>query len=170
MCAALVLGTIPPFTENADLANDGAKLADPILPEEYFNGFPTEITHDGRNSNGCSLDRRKCRLPDQRAVWRSSNMLEVDEAYTCRVLGFKSVEEMYRWISCEELLNQIDDLPTLLVNSLDDPCVVERCHVIPKAFAGTCYTVEASSHNLHNIQQPLPLFVNDIHGLFTLHH
>ena len=63
-------------------------------------------------------------------------MVEMDEAYTRRVLGFESVEEMYRWISCEELLNQIDDLPTLLVNSLDDPCIVDESHVIPKTFAG----------------------------------
>lgn len=122
-----------PLTENADSADDSRQM----IPEEYFNGFPTEITYEGRNSNGCSLDRRKCRLPDQRAFWNSSNMLEMDEAYTCRVLGFESVEEMYHWISCEELLNKIDDLPTLMVNALDDPCVVGECHVIPKAFAGT---------------------------------
>jgi predicted alpha/beta-fold hydrolase len=63
-------------------------------------------------------------------------VVELDEAYTRRVLGFESVGDMYRWICCEDLLNQIDDLPTLIVNALDDPCVLEESHAIPRAFAG----------------------------------
>ena len=128
------------YTSNTDSGDDSPADQDDsdILPEEYFSGFHTEITHNGHNSIGSSLDRRKCRLPDARSFWGSSNMMEMDEAYSCRVLGFASVEEMYQWVSCVDLLNQIDDLPTLIVNSLDDPCVVLECHAIPKAFAGMC--------------------------------
>lgn len=106
------------------------------LPDKFFNGFPTEITHDGHNSNGFSLDQRKCQLPDERALWSSTNTTEVDEAFTRRVLGFSSVAEMYRWVSCVDLLNQIDDLPMLLVNSLDDPCILQDSYSIAKNFAG----------------------------------
>lgn len=121
---------------------------DQELPEKYFNGFPTEVTHDGHNSNGCSLDRRECSAPNFRALLSSTTMVELDEAYTRRVLGFSSVKEMYQWISCEKLLSEINDLPVLLVNALDDPCIVEESHSIPKKFAGellssfTCYCTE----------------------------
>ncbi len=109
---------------------------DQQLPTDLFNGFQTEITHDGHNCNGCSLDRRKCSVPDLRALLSSTTLPELDEAYTRRVLGFNSVEEMYQWVSCERLLYQIDDLPMLLVNAADDPCIVEESHCIPKKFVG----------------------------------
>ena len=112
------------------------ETADDDLPEKLFNGFETEVVYDGRNCNGCTLDRRKCSLPDMRAFLSSTSLVELDEAYTRRVLGFSSVEEMYRWISCERLLYEIDDLPMLLVNSADDPCIVEESHSIPIKFVG----------------------------------
>ena len=111
----------------------------PELPDPYFQGSHTEVTeveHNGHNGNGCSLDRRKCQLPDFRGVLCSSNIPELDEAYTRRVLGFLSAEEWYRWVSCIDLLNQIDDLPVLLVNSADDPCVLKETHKIAKDFVG----------------------------------
>lgn len=64
-------------------------------------------------------------------------MKEMDEAYTRRVLGFQSVDEMYRWVSCVELMENID-IPLLLVNSLDDPCIIEEAHEIAKNYAGVC--------------------------------
>lgn len=107
------------------------------LPEKFCNGFETELTHNGHNSNGYSLNKRTFQMPDERKIWSSTSMVELDEAYTRRVLGFKNVEDMYQWVSCTELLNQIDDLPLLFVNSLDDPCVVEESHIIAKEYAGT---------------------------------
>ena len=52
------------------------------------------------------------------------------------MLGFGSVGELYKWVSCVELLNRIDDLPLLLLNSLDDPCVVEESYEHPRLHAG----------------------------------
>ena len=69
-------------------------------------------------------------------MWSSSNIIELDEAYTSRVLGFGSIEDMYRWVSCVGLLNEIDDLPMLLVNASDDPCIVEESYVFPREYAG----------------------------------
>lgn len=117
-----------------------------MLPREYFNGFLTEITHDGRNSNGCSLERARCRYPNVGGFWSSTNMRELDEAYTRRVLGFATVQDMYRWISCEELLNRIEELPMLIVNSMDDPLILEQSHAIPRAFAGM-----RTLYQIHNV-------------------
>ena len=106
------------------------------LPLEYFCGFKTDITHEGHNSIGCSLDRKKCSMPDEKKLISSSLMSEMDDAFQRRILGFDSLEDMYRWLSCVKLLDEINDLPILLVNSLDDPCVMKESHSFPQSHAG----------------------------------
>ena len=46
-------------------------------------------------------------------------------------MGFESVREMWRWMSCEDLMRSVTDFPLLLVNACDDPVVAEEVHSIP---------------------------------------
>ena len=125
-------------SDTEQLLRDDDSADDASLPNTFWNGYETEITHNGYNSNGCSLDRSKCQVPDEDMVASSTTLVDLDEAYTRRVLGFSSVEEMYRWVSCVDLMNRIDDLPLLTVNALDDPCVLVRSHEYPKQHARKC--------------------------------
>ena len=65
-------------------------------------------------------------------------MIDLDDCYTRHALGFETVEEMYKWMACTELMNEIDDFPLLFLNALDDPCVVLESHDIPKTYVGKC--------------------------------
>lgn len=117
------------------------------LPNQFWNGFETEITHGGYNCNGCSLDSSKCRAPDEDLMASANSIVDLDEAYTRRVLGFSSLAEMYRWVSCVDLMDKIDDIPLLMVNALDDPCILVRSHEYPKHHARTwCSYVYTTSH------------------------
>ena len=75
-------------------------------------------------------------MADQKKIFSSSVMTELDDAFQRRILGFDSSEDMYRWLSCVKLLDEINDLPILLVNSLDDPCVMKKSHSFPQNHAG----------------------------------
>ncbi len=68
----------------------------------------------------------------------ATSMAEVDEAYTIRVLGFPTVRDMYQWISCVSLMDQISELPLLTVNAWDDPCIVVDAYDMPKEHASGC--------------------------------
>ncbi len=106
--------------------------------DQLFSGFPTDVIHGQYNSNGFCLDRKKLNslAIDEERLWASTSMLELDDCYTRHVLGFETVEEMYKWMSCTELMNKIDDFPLLFLNALDDPCVAEVAHAIPRNYAG----------------------------------
>jgi predicted alpha/beta-fold hydrolase len=63
-------------------------------------------------------------------------MIDFDESYSRRVLGFSSVDDMYKWVSCVKLMHQIKELPMLITNALDDPLIVRKCHEIPEKYTG----------------------------------
>ena len=114
----------------------------PITRDYPDSGYRTEIMYGQHNSNGFRLDSENLQSftidIDEERLWASTSMLELDECYTRRVLGFETVKEMYAWMSCVELMNEIDDFPLLFLNALDDPCVLEETHVFPKDYAGMC--------------------------------
>ena len=64
-------------------------------------------------------------------------MEELDEYYTRRVMGFDSVREMYKWMSCADLMQKVTDFPILLLNTSDDPLVPPELHSIPIQYTGT---------------------------------
>jgi len=43
----------------------------------------------------------------EREVWSAATMLELDDAYTRKVEGFKTVEEFYKWGSCLQYIHNI---------------------------------------------------------------
>ena len=49
-------------------------------------------------------------------------MVELDEAYTRRILGCKDLEQFYQKSSCAHVLDKIN-IPMIFVNSTDDPIV-----------------------------------------------
>lgn len=95
------------------------------------------ITHSGHDCNGFSLDPDKTSPPDEQLMWTSKSLHELDEYYTRRVLGFESVQDMWQWMSCVDLMKKVNDFPLLLVNSLDDPVVPPEIHSVPIQYTGS---------------------------------
>lgn len=101
-----------------------------------FSSFQNPVTHDGHDCNGYSLDSARLQKPKESELQSVTNMLDFDESYSRRVLGFSSVDDMYKWVSCVKLMYQIKELPILMTNALDDPLIVRKCHEIPEKYTG----------------------------------
>ena len=93
-----------------------------------------------RDCNGFALGPAPWEALDEARLWGVGCILELDELYTRRVMGFSSVEELYRWASCVESLWRVADLPLLLLNSRDDPLIPEVMHAIPRDYTGGART------------------------------
>lgn len=59
---------------------------------------------------------------NDRQVWSAATLVELDEAYTRKLLGFESVSEMYRKMSCINYWDGIDK-PMVFINAVNDPIV-----------------------------------------------
>jgi len=59
---------------------------------------------------------------NERAIWSAATLVELDEAYTRRILGCKDLEQFYQKSSCAHVLDKIN-IPMIFVNSTDDPIV-----------------------------------------------
>ena len=101
-----------------------------------FSSFQSPITHDGHDCNGYSLDSSRLQKPKESELQSITSMIDFDESYSRRVLGFSSVDDMYKWVSCVKLMYQIKELPILITNALDDPLVMRNCHEIPEKYTG----------------------------------
>ena len=53
----------------------------------------------------------------------SSFMDSLDVSFSCPLLGFKNLEDFYNWTSSYSYMDQIVDLPVLLVNTKNDHLV-----------------------------------------------
>jgi len=59
---------------------------------------------------------------NERSVWAAATLIEMDEAYNRKRLGYKNLEDMYRSWSCKTYWENIE-VPMAFVNALDDPIV-----------------------------------------------
>ena len=107
-----------------------------LLNRPHYGGVNCEITHRGYDCNGFSLDPSKIQLPVDTNLSTLTNILDFDECYSRRVQGFDSVMDLYEWTSCVKLMYEIEELPMLFVNSLDDPVIPVELHDIPVKYTG----------------------------------
>ncbi|KAK7069464.1 Monoacylglycerol lipase abhd2, partial [Halocaridina rubra] len=73
---------------------------------------------------------------DERRVLTAATLPELDEVYTRRIFGFRSVEELYRTDSSADYLHNIQ-VPVIFINAKDDPLVHPDLLSIPEAFVKT---------------------------------
>ena len=119
------------------LTSDGrSKKMKTHIRSVSFSSFQSTITHDGHDCNGYSLDSSKIQKSTVEEVQSATSMLDFDEIYSRRVLGFSSIDETYRWMSCAKLLYQIKELPMLITNAVDDPLITRKCHQVPEKYTG----------------------------------
>lgn len=73
---------------------------------------------------------------NERDIISAATLPELDEAYTRRVHQFRSVQEMYKWSSS---INYLDNIctPMVFINSLDDPIVPDSLLKPIKEYAAT---------------------------------
>ena len=128
------------LTERKDVygseRQNGSRMIKSHLRSVSFSSFQSPITHDGHDCNGYSLDSSRLQKPKESELQSITSMIDFDESYSRRVLGFNSVEDMYKWVSCVKLMYQIKELPMLITNALDDPLIVRECHEIPEKYTG----------------------------------
>jgi len=73
---------------------------------------------------------------DPASILASSTVLEMDERYSRRRAGYSSVMDYYEHASCKNVAQNIT-IPTLIVNTMDDPIVPNSLHKYPKNIAKT---------------------------------
>jgi len=77
-----------------------------------------------RNYRRAVLPHIQSGLVDEQKLWGATSILVLDEVYSRRVWGFKSVNDYYKWVSCLNLIPTID-IPMVFINALDDPIIPE---------------------------------------------
>ncbi|XP_067653028.1 monoacylglycerol lipase ABHD2-like [Haliotis asinina] len=71
---------------------------------------------------------------DLEKIFSSTSLETLDEAYSCKRLGFKCLDDYYRSCSSGNYLNNVT-IPMFILNALDDPLVPPSIHSIPRKFA-----------------------------------
>ncbi len=125
-----------------DLAGSATVLASPIN-RIYMRRFMRDMTRKLELKNqtiGTDFD-----IPSFR---RMRTFAEFDGAYTAPVHGFASAEDYWQRNSSLPLLQHID-VPTLLVNALDDPFLSASCLPEHIASASDAFFLETPRHGGH---------------------
>ncbi|KAL5468745.1 hypothetical protein EMCRGX_G029858 [Ephydatia muelleri] len=123
-----------------------------VLRRRSYGDASCEVQHDGHDSNGFALDSSRLQLPDEERLWKANNIQEIDEYYTRRVMGFKTVQDLHEWSSCAPMMNRIPSLPMLFINAKDDPIVSVQLHKFPIKYTGT---VQSKRHLCqHGLRRP----------------
>ncbi|XP_021377842.1 monoacylglycerol lipase ABHD2-like [Mizuhopecten yessoensis] len=73
-----------------------------------------DILMDQKLLQTCDIDAEK--------IYSSTSLIEIDELYTRRRLGFESLQEYYSWCSCQPFMHDIE-IPLFLLNAEDDPII-----------------------------------------------
>jgi len=72
---------------------------------------------------------------NERAIWSAATLCELDDAYTRRIAGYASLDEMYKKSSCVSYWDNIK-VPMVFVNAVDDPIVPPSLLRIVRTAAG----------------------------------
>lgn len=102
------------------------------------------------------LLREKVRMkqkqyPDQindRHYDQLKNFKDFDDRYTAPLHGFDSAEDYWQKCSCRPWLSQIK-VPSLIVNSLDDPFLIDGCYPVKECSDSCNVTLEMTRHGGH---------------------
>lgn len=73
---------------------------------------------------------------------------QFDDAYTAPIHGFKNAEEYWAQSSCRTRLHSIQ-IPTLLINALDDPFLTPSCFPYDSAEQSSNFTLETPKRGGH---------------------
>jgi predicted alpha/beta-fold hydrolase len=85
---------------------------------------------------------------DDTGFRRIKNFQDFDDRYTAPIHGFKDALDYWEKASCKPFLPQIA-IPTLLVNSADDPFLPEPCYPVSEARANPSLFLEIPSSGGH---------------------
>jgi len=69
----------------------------------------------------------------ERSIFSAASLPEFDEAYTRRLAGYETVDEMYKQSSCSLFMDAIT-VPVVFINAQDDPIVPEPLLSIPQQY------------------------------------
>ena len=97
------------------------------------------------------VEAKAARFPDKldlRGIRQTRTFLEFDDRYTARIHGFRDAADYWRQSSSRQFLPRID-VPTLLINALDDPFLPPECFPVPEAKANPKLFLETPAHGGH---------------------
>lgn len=132
------------FATPTDLASCAERLARPGL-RLYMWRFIRLLCRN--------IDDKNRRFPGQMKVppaqiRRMRTFLEFDGAYTAPAHGFASAVDYWARASSRPFIPRIR-VPTLLINSLDDPFLTHACHPLEEARANGNFWFETTTHGGH---------------------
>ncbi|MDH4161868.1 MAG: alpha/beta fold hydrolase [Nitrospirota bacterium] len=85
---------------------------------------------------------------DDKDYHRIRNFKEFDDRYTAPIHGFKNAEDYWAKCSCKQFIPSIT-IPTLIVNSRDDPFLVDGCYPVLEAERNRFVHLEMPRHGGH---------------------
>jgi uncharacterized protein len=94
---------------------------------------------------------KQCLFPEQindNYYDQLKNFKDFDDRYTAPLHGFESAEDYWQKCSCRPWLSQIT-VPSLIVNSLDDPFLIDGCYPVDECNDHACLSLELTCHGGH---------------------
>jgi predicted alpha/beta-fold hydrolase len=85
---------------------------------------------------------------DDRGYERLKTFKDFDERYTAPLHGFASAEDYWAQCSCRPWLKRIE-VPTLIVNAMDDPFLEGGCYPVEECSENPQVTLEITRHGGH---------------------
>jgi len=132
------------YASPTDLASCARLLARPGLTlymRRFIVLLSTHLEEKNRRFPGL------LKVPPSR-IRRFKRFHEFDEVYTAPAHGFASAEDYWARASSRPFIPRIR-VPTLLVNSLDDPFLTHDCHPLEEARANGNFWFETTTHGGH---------------------
>jgi len=76
---------------------------------------------------------KKTKDINEKAIWAAATLQDLDNAYTKKLYGYKTIKEMYRNWSCDNYWENIT-VPIVFINATDDPIVPPKLVEKARAF------------------------------------
>lgn len=126
------------FSTPVDLKGSAGKISK-IYTRRFLKSLKAKLEQK-KELYGHEID-----LKDYNVLW---SFPEFDDKYTAPLHGFKDAEDYYARVSSKQFIKYIQ-IPTLLVNALNDPFLSEECYPIKEAEENPIFYMEMPTEGGH---------------------
>ncbi|MCJ8166508.1 alpha/beta fold hydrolase [Pontibacter sp. E15-1] len=126
------------FSVPVDLKGSAMKI--PMLyTRRFLKSLKAKLEHKK------ALYAAEVDLTDYNIYW---SFPEFDDRYTAPMHGFKDAEDYYARVSSKQFIRHIQ-IPTLLVNAMNDPFLSEECYPVQEALENSSFYLEMPAEGGH---------------------
>ena len=122
---------------------DSARYMERVTHRFYMDRFLRSLR--------AKVREKQLRFPGQISDYGLDKMrtfYEFDDAYTAPIHGFKDADDYWQKCSCDKRLHAIE-IPTLLINALDDPFLPQSCYPVEQAKNNPKFHLETPKNGGH---------------------